>query len=476
MSNFSRFLIGAASSGSGKTTVTSAIMRALSRRGIKVAPFKCGPDYIDTKYHHLAAGFSSYNLDLFFSQSEDLNRLFMSVIKEIAANSVGQESQKSGNNSPIAAVCEGVMGLFDGFSERNGSSADVAIALSLPVILVVNAKSMAHSVAPLLKGFKEYDKRLNICGVIFNFVNTESHFRILKAAADEVGIACFGRMPFDQSLSVPSRHLGLNFDSDVLYTNYLDSIADLAERHIDIDALLEATKCQIFVDEDLISIDQVQKGELPTIAIANDEAFCFIYPQTIRLFSQFANIVYFSPLNDKRVPECDLLYLPGGYPELHAQRLQDASEMKESIRNYVERGGAVLAECGGMMFLTNMLVLKESSKETNSVISYEMCGVLNLDSSMVTPKLTMGYRQGEIAGHPFKGHEFHYSSCSVNQQVENDSTDEAQKSKNYMIFTARGDSCKTEIYRYKNLLASYIHFYWNSSNEAQQFLAQIMSK
>lgn len=460
MSSLSSFLIGAASSGSGKTTVTSAIMRSLSRRGIKVAPFKCGPDYIDTKYHHLAAGAPSFNLDLFFSQSEDLNRLFMSVIQ----------------NSSNVAVCEGVMGLFDGYSERNGSSADVAIALSLPVILVVNAKSMAHSVAPLLKGFKDYDKRLNICGVIFNFVNTESHFKILKAAADEVGIVCFGRMPFDQSLSVPSRHLGLNFDSDVLYTNYLDSIADLAEKHINIDALLEATKCQISVDEDLISIDQVQKGELPTVAIAKDEAFCFIYPQTIRLFSQFANIVYFSPLNDKRVPDCDLLYLPGGYPELHAQRLHYANEMKESIRNYVERGGAVLAECGGMMFLNNMLILKESNKDidNSNVLNYTMCGVLNLDSSMVTPKLTMGYRQGVIAGHPFKGHEFHYSSCVANRQIESETTNLSQK--NDKIFTARGDSCNTEIYRYKNVLASYIHFYWNSSQEAQEFLAQIMSK
>ena len=460
MSSLSRFLIGAASSGSGKTTVTSAIMRSLSRRGIKVAPFKCGPDYIDTKYHHLAAGAPSFNLDLFFSQSEDLNRLFMSVIQ----------------NSSNVAVCEGVMGLFDGYSERNGSSADVAIALSMPVILVVNAKSMAHSVAPLLKGFKEYDKRLNICGVIFNFVNTESHFKILKAAADEVGLACFGRMPFDQSLSVPSRHLGLNFDSDVLYTNYLDSIADLAEKHIDIDALLEATKCQTSVDEDLISIDQVQKGEFPTVAIAKDEAFCFIYPQTIRLFSQFANIVYFSPLNDKIVPNCDLLYLPGGYPELYAQRLHDANEMKESIRNYVERGGAVLAECGGMMFLTNMLILKESNKDidNSNVLNYTMCGVLNLDSSMVTPKLTMGYRQGVIAGHPFKGHEFHYSSCVANRQIESETTNLSQK--NDKIFTARGDSCNTEIYRYKNVLASYIHFYWNSSQEAQEFLAQIMSK
>lgn len=199
MKVISSFLIAAPSSGSGKTTVTLGLLRALKNRGLKVQPFKCGPDYIDTKYHDMASGNKSVNLDLFLSSENHVRYLY---------------SKYSSEND--ACITEGVMGLFDGYDKMKGSSAEIAGLLDIPVVMVINAKSMAYSAAPLLYGFKKFYEKINVIGVIFNYVGSESHYKFLSDACHDVGIVPLGYLPKNENLSVPSRHLGLSIDRDFL--------------------------------------------------------------------------------------------------------------------------------------------------------------------------------------------------------------------------------------------------------------------
>ena len=195
-----RILIGAASSGSGKTTFTLGLLRALKKRGISVQPYKCGPDYIDTQYHGLAAGRESVNLDLFMGGEEHVKEIF-------ARYSQGVE----------ACVVEGVMGLFDGYSKMRGSSAEIAQVLDIPVLLIVNAKSCAYSVAPIIYGYKNFNPQVKIAGVVFNMVGSASHYATLKDACQELGVPVLGYLPKNGGIEIPSRHLGLSLDEEFLF-------------------------------------------------------------------------------------------------------------------------------------------------------------------------------------------------------------------------------------------------------------------
>ena len=220
----SHFLIGAATSGSGKTTLTLGLLRALDRRGQCVQSFKCGPDYIDTWYHQQTTGKPSINLDGFMMSDDHIRDLYM----------------RYASRSEIA-VTEGVMGLFDGYAGMRGSSAEVAELLQIPVLLVVNARSTAYSVAPLLYGFKHFHSQLNIVGAVFNFVSSENHYAFLKQACVDVGIEPLGYLPKADNISIPSRHLGLSMDVDADFIRFADRIADLVEQSVDINRLLELT-------------------------------------------------------------------------------------------------------------------------------------------------------------------------------------------------------------------------------------------
>lgn len=216
-----KFLIGAATSNSGKTTFTIGLLRALTRRGLRVQPYKCGPDYIDTMFHHLASGSESVNLDTFMSSSEH--------VKEIFAR-YGEEAD--------VQIVEGVMGLFDGYDKMKGSSAEIAMMLDIPVILVVNAKSVAYSVAPLIYGFKHFNPNLKIAGVVFNMVASENHFRFLKDACEDAGVKCFGYLQRNTELNIPGRHLGLTISAREEMENLINLAADEVERHVNLEDLI----------------------------------------------------------------------------------------------------------------------------------------------------------------------------------------------------------------------------------------------
>lgn len=215
------FLIGAATSNSGKTTFTMGLLRALKRRGLNVQPYKCGPDYIDTMFHEMASGNESVNLDSFMSSAEHIKQVF----------------DRYGKDKDVRVV-EGVMGLFDGYDKSNGSSAEIAMMLGIPVILVVNAKSVAYSVAPLIYGFKHFNPDVKIAGVVFNMVASDNHFRFLEDACQDAGVPCLGYMKKNAELNIPGRHLGLTITAREETEHLINLAADEVERNVNIELLL----------------------------------------------------------------------------------------------------------------------------------------------------------------------------------------------------------------------------------------------
>lgn len=428
---FSQILIGAASSGSGKTTFTLGLLRALKRRSLQVQPFKCGPDYIDTRHHGMAAGCPSINLDRFMMSEEHIRDLYT----RYTANA-------------DVAVAEGVMGLFDGYDGMKGSSAEIARTLDIPVVLIVNAKSTAYSVAPLLYGFKHFNKEIRVAGVVFNFVASESHYSYLKQACEDAGVEALGYLPKQTAIEIPSRHLGLSLDEDFCFDEFADRIADLVEKFVDIDRLLSISVS----DKSAISCEEKcpeKTAYAPLrIAIAQDAAFNFVYEENIQLLHRIGKVTTFSPLKDSFLPDADFVYLPGGYPELYLSTLASNFTLLQSVREYVEEGGKLLAECGGMMYLCNHIT------DTDGTI-YPMAGILNQAATMEQMKLRLGYRSLNYKEYRMKGHEFHYSRI-VSQ--ENPLLSVATS------FTAKGIPVDTPLYRYKNLLAGYTHLYWGDTS------------
>lgn len=420
----SHFLIGAASSGSGKTTLTIGLLRALANRKLNVQPFKCGPDYIDTKFHETAAGNPSVNLDTFLSSEKYMVGLF----------------NKYSQNKDVAIV-EGVMGLFDGYDKMKGSSAEIANLLNIPVILVINAKSMAYSVGALLYGFKNFYQGINVVGVIFNFVSSESHYNYLKTACESVGIEALGYIPKANNIEMPSRHLGLSLDNENQFSDMANEVARLVEKNVNLDRLLEITRRNV---NPINFTDSVTNGRSLKIAVAQDAAFNFTYYENIEYLKRIGQIYFFSPISDSCIPEVDLLYLPGGYPELYLSDLEQNKAMKQCLKNYIENGGKTIAECGGMMYLCDSIIGMDGK-------SYSMVGVLHQKATMQNMKLKLGYRQFSYNSVNLRGHEFHYSDI-----VEDDmSTITATP-----ILNAKGQSINTKLFRYKNLIAGYTHIYW----------------
>ena len=280
----SAFLIAAPKSNSGKTMVSLALMKALVNRGITVQPFKCGPDYIDPMYHEKIVVYASYNLDSWMASEEHVRSVF------------NRNLPQSG-----VAVVEGVMGLFDGAQKDKGSSAEIARLLNIPVILVIDAASMAYSAAPLLYGFKNFDKDIRVAGVIFNKVSGESHYRFLKEAANDAGVEPLGYLPRDERLAIKSRHLGLYLPNENKQ-DLFDTAAELVEKNIDIDRLLELTKRTEKIE---YKKQPAPKRKLK-IALAHDEAFNFSYAANIDAMEHLGTVMRFSPIHDKTMPDADL--------------------------------------------------------------------------------------------------------------------------------------------------------------------------
>ena len=421
-----QLLIGALHSGSGKTTFTMGILRALQRQGLQVQPFKCGPDYIDTRFHALAAGRESVNLDTWLASERHVRDLYA----------------RYGADADVCVV-EGVMGLFDGYDRMAGSSAAIARLLDIPVVLVVGARSMAYTVAAQLHGMKTFLPGLRLAGVVFNQVSSENHFRFLAQACEDAGLRCFGWLPKVPDLEIPSRHLGLTLAAGQEMERWIDRAADLVTRCFDLPALLEAVSAAA---AEAPAVASAAPGTL-RIAVARDAAFIFTYRENLSRLSQLGQVRFFSPLAGDALPEADLVYLPGGYPELFAAELSSRRETMQQLRDYAESGGRILAECGGMIYLSRAIEGVEGGP-------YPLCGVLPFSATMDGARLHLGYRRlVDAAGREWRGHEFHYSAVTAPDALPS----VAQQ------YDARGGAVATPLYRYKNVIAGYTHLYWGET-------------
>ena len=427
------FLIAAPTSGSGKTTVARGLMALLSKKGYKVQPFKCGPDYIDTKFHEAVCGRPSINLDTFMATPEHVRELFWHYAAEADVS-----------------IVEGMMGLFDGYDREKGSSYEIARVLDIPVVLVVDAKSAAYSMAALLSGFIHFRKDVRFAGVIYNKVGSERHFQMLRQVCDDLDIACLGYLPKDASLEQGSRYLGLDY-SEMPETSELTK---LLEAHVDWEGLCKLTVYPKETDS-LPSLNyQFTQPKLSVLMARTAESFSFYYHETL---SKFSDIRYFNPETDlPDLSNIDLLYLPGGYPEKHLEALVQNEACRKAIKDHAEQGGRIIAECGGMMYLCERIVTDDGD--------YPMCGVLpySISARKADRKLSLGYRRFELDGKEYRGHEFHYTQFLGQPQSVT------------QVYNAKGEPVSTPVFRYKNVLASYTHLYniEHSTLNIEHFTAQ----
>ncbi len=441
------FVIAATNSGAGKTTLTLGIMAALKRRGLVVQPFKVGPDFIDPGHHTAVTGLPSRNLDGWMLSRSYNTTLFSRLMARADCG-----------------VVEGVMGLYDGFSPVSdaGSTAELARWLSLPVLLIVDAASMARSAAAVVKGFAEFDKNLRFAGVIFNRVGSQSHLSILKEAVSHYcDVPCLGGLVRDTCLVMPERHLGLvTSEEAALSGERLDHLAGVVENHLDLDGLLRA--CEVPIPD--IPVEDAPAGKTRArIAVARDKAFCFYYPDNLELLERAgAELVFFSPLTDERVPEgCHGIYIGGGYPEVFAEALAGNGAMRESLRRAGEKGCPIYAECGGLMYLSRGIVT-ESDKR------FPMVGLLPFSTRMLSRFRALGYREIRLLkegplgpeGLLARGHEFHYSEILEQGETGWEPL--------YKVVGRRKGEARGEGYRIHNTLASYIHLHFGSNPEIAQ--------
>jgi len=393
-------VIGGTKSGCGKTTVALGMMAALARRGLTVAPFKVGPDFIDPGHHTRIVGAVSKNLDGWMLSKE-----------------YNLECFRQAAHDADVAVVEGVMGLFDGYDGKSeaGSTAQMAKWLGVPVILLVDAASMARSAAAVVMGFEHFDKQLNYAGVILNNLGSDRHLKYLADAMQaRIRMPCLGGLIRNETITIPERHLGLVTREDHPLTRQtIGSLADIIEKNIDLDRLLSALP-----EFNLPRADEKATG-LPgkkvRIAVARDNAFCFYYQDNLDLLQHHgAEIVSFSPLADDDLPtEADGMYLGGGYPELFAAKLSENSGLRDRIRGKSRDGMPIYGECGGFMYLCEELV------DLNDA-SYPMVGCFPFATKMFPRLKALGYREitltGDTAigkrGMSIRGHEFHYSELT----------------------------------------------------------------
>jgi cobyrinic acid a,c-diamide synthase len=388
-------VVAALRSGAGKTTLALGLMRALTRRGLRVGAAKCGPDYIDPAFHKAATGRESLNLDSWTMDA--------ALIAALA--------QQAGEGADIV-VAEGAMGLFDGAPPLDyglGASADIAAATGWPVLLLLDVSGQAQSAAALARGAVAHDPRLRIAGVVLNKVASERHRRLCADAIEALGLPVFGALPRDAAAVLPERHLGLvqaeeteNLDA------ILNALADRVEAHIGVDGLLDSAAGGL--------AGQGAASPLPPpgqrIAVARDAAFSFLYPHLAASWrAAGAELAFFSPLADEPTPpHCDVCWLPGGYPELHAGRIAAARRFLEGLRDFA-RTRPVHGECGGYMALGEGLV-------DAAGVRHAMAGLLKLETSFSQRKLHLGYRRARLAsnhilgaaGAKLYGHEFHYAT------------------------------------------------------------------
>lgn len=392
------FILAGTSSGCGKTTVTLGLLSLLKQRGLRVQPCKVGPDYLDTGWHSAVTGTSSLNLDRFMLPVFTLNALFAERMQHADI-----------------AVIEGVMGLFDGYGTDPDycSTAGMAKQLNCPVILLVDGKAVSTSIAATVMGFQRFDPALPLAGVIVNRVNSESHYQLLKSAIERYcNVPVLGYVPRVEGVSLPERHLGLvTARESVVNSQPWTDFANVLENTLDIDQLLALSVCDVLPSGAWPELPSADCGKGLTLALADDEAFNFYYADNIALLERAGvRIVRFSPLHDSQLPECQMIWFGGGYPELHAQKLSANHAMRAQILAAHQQGVAIYGECGGLMYLG-------SSLQDSHGVTYPMVGAIPGHSAMGKKLTRFGYCESRAlvptlladAGETLRGHEFHYS-------------------------------------------------------------------
>jgi len=444
-SKIPRVVIAATGSGVGKTTATVALMGALRARGLKVAPFKCGPDYLDPTYHERAAGVRSHNLDGWMMNRD-------AVLATFARASADAD----------IAVIEGMMGLFDSATPTGdeGSTAQLAKWLDAPVLLVTDASGVARTIAAVAAGFARFDPAVRVAGMICNRVGGRGHLDLLRAAEPEVLIV--GGFPASADLAFPERHLGLLMaDESNVPQRLLDGWSRLAAEWLDLDAILAIARSAPTLDLGRASdLKQVDSNSRPRcrIGVAYDAAFHFYYEDNLnRLRSLGAEVVNFSPIHDRELPQVDGLYFGGGYPEAYARELSSNTAMAAAIRSFVLRGGLIYAECGGLMYLTDAIRMLDGAR-------WPMAAIIPGVAAMSDRLQAIGYvevetRADSILGPAhtrFRGHQFRHSTLEGADKVD-------RIDRIYNVAPRWGGAPFAEGYRVGNVLASYLHAHWASN-------------
>lgn len=406
--NAPRLLVAAPASGGGKTTVTLGLLQALVDAGQRVQAFKCGPDYIDPGHHARVTGRPSHNLDTWMIGPEASRELFCHYA---AAADV--------------AVIEGVMGLFDGRGGEEtlaGSSADAARLLQAPVLLVLDVRAQAASAAAVALGFREYHPEVTVTGVILNRVGSARHAEMVRAAVERrAGLPVLGALPREEGVTVPERHLGLVTAEEAGLRAVYRRAGELVRGHVDLDRVLAVARSAPPLTAPAAGLFADRPLRSRRVAVARDAAFGFLYAANLDLLrAAGAAVECFSPLADEPVPEaCDLLYLPGGYPELHAAALAGAGRFRASALAHAERRGRIYGECGGLMLLGRELLDLEG-------VRHPMLGLLPLSTRMTGRRRSLGYVEATAArdsllapaGAAWRGHEFHYSAVEPDAGAE----------------------------------------------------------
>jgi len=448
-----RVVIAGTHSGVGKTTITTALMAALRRRGMKVQPFKVGPDFIDPTFHRAATGRISRNLDGWMLTRECNLKIFARAYE-----------------GADLAVIEGVMGLFDGRdgTSEAGSTAEMAKWLNAPVVLVVDGAAMARSAAALVQGFELFDPHLKLAGVLLNRVAGKGHFEFLRSAlAAHCRATPLGFLPFNEKASFPDRHLGLVLADEVLTSDRLAALADWVEVSVDLDRLLAIASgaAGLLAEPHPGGIQQSEaRGCRPRIGIARDRAFCFYYEDNLDLLKNYgAELVEFSPVTDAVLPTgLDGIYLGGGYPEIYASELAANESMRDAIRQFAQTGAPVYAECGGFMYLTDAIVDMEEH-------AHPMAGVFPTRARMQPRLAAIGYVEVEEtddvgwlrARERERGHEFRYST--MDEMPEH-------IARHYQLSSKNGT--QPEGFIIGSALGSYVHLHFASCPDfAGRFVA-----
>jgi cobyrinic acid a,c-diamide synthase len=449
-----RIVIAATQSGTGKTSVALALVASLQRRGLRVQTFKVGPDFLDPSYLSLASGRPCYNLDGWMTGKEYVSGLF----------------DRAARDADVAVI-EGVMGLFDGADPAHpeGSTAEIASWLDAPVLLVVNVHGMARSLAPLVKGFVEFEPDLKIAGIIANHSGSNRHASWLSRSLESSSLPpLLGAVPRGALPTLPSRHLGLvTADSRNLSRELLQQMADFFERQMPLDRILQTARSA----RPLFSSYSAPETDFPerrtVIGLAYDRAFHFYYPDNLEaLTSRGCEIVRFSPLEDKNLPDgLEGLYIGGGYPEEYAEVLSENRAMLESIRHFAATGLPIYAECGGLMYLTRGIEARNGKR-------YSMAGILPAWSRMLPHLKSLGYvevtlSENSLWGGPgavLRGHEFHYSELAEGNWSESPWTPV------YRLKCRQSEAIRFEGFQRGKMLASYVHLHWAAQPTAVQTL------